>query len=176
MTTQIRPALRAPASPSDGVATRRAVVVFLDDNDGARVHALATQAYDHLASVEEAAALGPVNVIGIGAGASAALAAASGSGNPVGRLVLLSPRIGDNSDLGSISAPTLVAVGSDDTLGAADARRCYDEMESCYLTIVYAAGRDVAADRPEATAALIENFLEAGETFPVRTATHRLYP
>ncbi|HEX8301150.1 hypothetical protein [Sphingomonas sp.] len=118
----------------------------------------------------------PANVVGVGKGAEAALAAAAASPGRVARLVLIAPQIPDQAPLASIETPTLVIIGSDDLAGAAQGRRCSEEMPSCYLMLVYAAGRDVAAARPEATATLIEQFLESGETFPVRTTSHMLHP
>lgn len=161
---------------AQAVTRRRVVVLFSGGDRHESAQALLDEAYDCVCSVEDAASAGPVSVVGVGSGAAAALAAAAAQDPLVDRLVLLSPSIGEQQALASIEIPALVIIGSDDALGAVDARRCSEEMASCYLMLVYSAGIDVAGDRPAATASLIEHFLEAGETFPVRTSTHKLHP
>lgn len=154
-------------------AGRRAILLFEGGEEDKAIVALLESTYhrgDATVSGE------PANVVGIGRGADAALAAVAASPGKVGRLILIAPEISEGTDLAAIEPPTLVVLGSDDLTGAPHGRRCADEMPSCYLMLVYAAGRDVAVARPEASAALIEQFLESGETFPVRTSSHMLYP
>jgi len=154
-------------------ADRRAIVLFAGGEEDRAMIDLLGAAYRR----SDAIGFGdPANVVGIGRGADAAIAAVAASPEQVGRLILIAPQIADDANLASIETPTLVVVGSDDMAGAPHGRRCSDEMPSCYLMLVYAAGRNVAEARPEATAALIEQFLDSGETFPVRTSSHMLHP
>jgi len=119
---------------------------------------------------------GRVTVIAIGSASEAALAAVTASPDGVSRLILLSPRLADERLLALIETPTLVAVGSKDREGAAIGRRCTELMPSCYLMYVYDAGADFAVTRPEATIALLDQFMDLGETFPVRTDSNMIHP
>lgn len=166
----------AVAAGDEPSGPRRTIVLFTGgDEDGAGAELLLS-AYDRVTSIGQGSDAAAANVVAIGLGADAALAAVSACSKGVRRLILITPEIAADAPLASIETPTLVVVGSEDSIAAPFGRRCSDEMPSCYLMLVYAAGRDLARERPEATAALIERFLESGETFPVRTATHRLYP
>ncbi len=87
-------------------------------------------------------------------------------------LILVSPPPPDGSSLPGV--PTLVVCGTDD----ADAQgRVYrEQMVNCHYVLVYAAGADVARDRPAAFAALVSDFLARRERFIVNQRSGLLHP
>src|SRR5262249_18507657 len=78
-----------------------------------------------------------------------ALRLAAEQPNRVLALVLAGPAgEPDEALLGAVVAPTLVAFGTDD--GSENGRVYREKMSNCHFVLVYAAGRDIARDRPEA--------------------------
>ena len=114
-------------------------------------------------SVAEA---GPVQygLIGTSDGANAALLHALENPESVEALVLISPNAvrpadgdagGDGADLegrlGEVQCPTLVIFGSEDRSVPPGTAAIYRErVPNCNVAYVYAAGRDIAAERPQA--------------------------
>jgi pimeloyl-ACP methyl ester carboxylesterase len=79
--------------------------------------------------------------------------------------------------LGGLTAPTLVVTGArDDTAAAARGRRFKELMPGVHLVFVYDAGRAVAADRPEAFAEVVGDFLERREAFVISRAVTVIHP
>ena len=72
---------------------------------------------------------------------------------------------------------TLVLFGSEDRLTPPELGRHYRELlPNCQFVIVYDAAHAVHADRPEAFAAIVADFLEHREEFVVRRESGLLYP
>jgi 4,5:9,10-diseco-3-hydroxy-5,9,17-trioxoandrosta-1(10),2-diene-4-oate hydrolase len=70
--------------------------------------------------------------------------------------------------LADIKAVTLVLVGTRDGVIPPDTGRLYVErIANCYYALVYDAGHDIEAERPEALFAAVRDFLEHRETFVV---------
>jgi pimeloyl-ACP methyl ester carboxylesterase len=73
--------------------------------------------------------------------------------------------------------PTLVLLGTEDRITPPELGRLYRELlPQCQFVIVYDAAHVIYADRPEAFAAIVEEFLERREEFVVRRESALLYP
>jgi pimeloyl-ACP methyl ester carboxylesterase len=73
--------------------------------------------------------------------------------------------------LRGLAIPTLVLVGTRDDVSAPEAARFYkDVMPSAHLVFVYDAGHAIAADRPDALAEVVGDFLERHEAFVISRA------
>jgi len=70
--------------------------------------------------------------------------------------------------LRDIHTATLVLVGTRDEILPAETGRLYVErLPNCYYALVYDAGHEIEAERPEALFAAVRDFLEQRETFVV---------
>jgi pimeloyl-ACP methyl ester carboxylesterase len=70
--------------------------------------------------------------------------------------------------LGDLQTATLVLVGTRDEILPAETGRLYVErLPNCYYALVYDAGHEIEAERPEALCAAARDFLEQRETFVV---------
>jgi 4,5:9,10-diseco-3-hydroxy-5,9,17-trioxoandrosta-1(10),2-diene-4-oate hydrolase len=70
--------------------------------------------------------------------------------------------------LGDIHTATLVLVGTrDESLPAETGRLYVERLPNCYYALVYDAGHEIEAERPEALFAAVRDFLEQRETFVV---------
>ena len=70
--------------------------------------------------------------------------------------------------LGEISCATLAVFGLNDRIVTPEAARLYREkIPNCNISLVYDAGHAIVADRPEALASLVTDFVERRETFIV---------
>jgi pimeloyl-ACP methyl ester carboxylesterase len=79
--------------------------------------------------------------------------------------------------LGGLAVPTLVVFGTRDMLIPPELGRVYREkMPNCQYVLVYDAGHEVGADRPEAFASLVSDFLERREAFIVTQKSSLLHP
>jgi pimeloyl-ACP methyl ester carboxylesterase len=124
------------------------------------------------------------NLLGTSSGSTAALALALEEPQRVSALVLESPTVlraeASNGEveprLGALAMPTLVLLGTADAEVPAAMGRVYKErIASCHLVLVYAAGHAISADRPEAFAEVVVDFLERREAFVIsreRTVIH----
>jgi pimeloyl-ACP methyl ester carboxylesterase len=75
-----------------------------------------------------------------------------------------------------LDVPTLVVWGTEDRAISPRMAREYPAlMPRCRLVFVYDAGHGIDADRPEAFAAVVGDFLERGEQFVVATGSGLLY-
>jgi pimeloyl-ACP methyl ester carboxylesterase len=179
-------------------AGRGAPLVHLQDSGGLR----ATPAHDLLArhfrvvalelpgASEPAALVAPAitrlgletfNLMGTGVGGTVALRLALQAPGRVLALVLEAPTAirPDHRDaelerrLADLATPTLVLFGTADPVTPPEAGRIYKAlMPNCHLVFVYAAGHAIGADRPEAFAEVVADFLERHEAFVIsRTAT-----
>ncbi len=120
-------------------------------------------------------------VMGVAHGAALALAQAIVAPEQIDKLILLSPRFAQSAEavanLAQVKAPTLVLVGTRDTSGSVEAGRlCREKIRVCHLSFVYDAGQAIAADRLEACADSIADFLEQGEQFIIFRESQMIRP
>src|SRR5262249_18808570 len=105
--------------------------------------------------------------------AAIAIAHAIAFGDLVEALILLAPSCpssGADIDLPleELNAPTLVFFGTRDQVVKPETERIYARrVPKCFYTLVYDAGHDIGADRPQALLAVVRDFLEHREKFLV---------
>ena len=119
----------------------------------------------------------PYALVATADGAAAAIRRAAQSPQRVAVLVLVSPAAPPlpPSELGRIQCPTLVVFGNDDP--QSDTARIYRaHIPNCHIALVYAAGPDIAAQRPQALLNLVADFLERRETFIVANRSRIINP
>ena len=79
--------------------------------------------------------------------------------------------------LSGLATPTLVLLGTADDVGPPAMGRVYKAlMSNCHLVFVYAAGHAISADRPEAFAEVVLDFLERHEAFVISRAQTVIHP
>ena len=79
--------------------------------------------------------------------------------------------------LRELQVPTLVVFGTLDQIISPDMGRVYRAiMPSCHFVLMYDAGHELAAERPEAFAALVHEFVEYREKFLVKRESGLLHP
>jgi pimeloyl-ACP methyl ester carboxylesterase len=79
--------------------------------------------------------------------------------------------------LSGLTVPTLVVFGTEDAVISPAMGRIYREkMPNCNFVLVYDAGHEVNADRPEAFVSLVGDFLERREAFIVTQTSSLLNP
>jgi pimeloyl-ACP methyl ester carboxylesterase len=79
--------------------------------------------------------------------------------------------------LGGIKAPVLAIFGTRDAVIAPETGRLYRErIPNCYYVLMYDAGHAIAAERPQALAQLLGDFLERGEAFVVNRTSGLINP
>jgi hypothetical protein len=107
-----------------------------------------------------------------------AIAHAIDFGERIEGLVLIAPTASalDDFRLEEIKAPTLVLFGTGDEIGCKSGRIYARRIENCFFTLVYDAGMDVAADRPDALHAVVRDFLEYREKFVVGHESSAINP
>ena len=128
-------------------------------------------------------------LVGISDGANAALQHALANPETVDVLVLVSPTAirpagdanGDAAEmearLSDVQCPTLVVFGQEDRSMQPEAAGIYRErIPNCNVAFVYAAGHDIAADRPQALVNLVSDYLERRETFIVQNRSSVINP
>jgi pimeloyl-ACP methyl ester carboxylesterase len=100
------------------------------------------------------------------------------SGSPLARRLRGPDRDAElESRLPGLATPTLVVFGTRDTVIPPAMGRVYKElMPNSHLTFVYDAGHAVGADRPEAFAEVVVDFLERGEAFVISRARTVINP
>jgi pimeloyl-ACP methyl ester carboxylesterase len=92
-------------------------------------------------------------------------------------LVLVAPSSPPPDDASALDLPILVLVGTRDaTHVKAIARRYRATLKSCYYVLVYDAGSAVAADRPEAFADIVTDFLTRREAFVLNNESGLINP
>jgi len=81
------------------------------------------------------------------------------------------------SQLRDLNVPTLVLFGTEDRMIPSEMGRIYREiMPNCHLILVYDAGHAIDADRPEAFASVVSDFLERHEQFVVTRTSSVIHP
>jgi len=116
------------------------------------------------------------NLLAGPAAARTALDVARAAPERVLGLVLESPPATADVDLAAVAAATLVLCGTLDAETTPAARRCAVLLPNGHLVFVYAAGRTIALDRPEAFAEVAGDFLERHEAFVINRATTLIHP
>ena len=126
-------------------------------------------------------------LVGVSDGAGAALQHALHEPERVEVLVLVSPTAIRPTDsegtaelearLPDVQCPTLVVFGQEDRSVRPDAASIYRErIPNCNIAFVYAAGHDIAAERPQALVNLVSDYLERRETFIVQNRSSVINP
>jgi pimeloyl-ACP methyl ester carboxylesterase len=120
------------------------------------------------------------NLWGGAAGCRDALALATANQAAIDALVLEAPPALDDDNhagLNLASGPALVVYGTRDTVVPPESGRAYKQhLPNCQYVLVYAAGHSVSADRPEAFASLVGDFLDRREAFIVTQKSSLLHP
>lgn len=118
----------------------------------------------------------PCAMVATGDDAMAAVRRAVQSPQRVSVLVLIAPpELPPPGELGRIQCPTLVVFGNDDP--RADTARAYRaQISNCHIALVYDAGSDIMAQRPQALLNLAADFLERRETFIVANRSRVINP
>jgi pimeloyl-ACP methyl ester carboxylesterase len=115
---------------------------------------------------------------GTGAGATAAAWRAVEAPDRVSALILVAPEppgAGLCDRLETLDVATMVICGTHDAVATSQAGRTYKRLVArCDLVYVYDAGDDVAADRPDAFAALVNDFVVRREGHVVRLESREL--
>jgi pimeloyl-ACP methyl ester carboxylesterase len=79
--------------------------------------------------------------------------------------------------LGGLPVPVLVLLGTADSIVPPEVGRIYRAtLPSCHFVLVYAAAHAISADRPEAFAELVGDFLERREQFIVTRTSGLVHP
>jgi pimeloyl-ACP methyl ester carboxylesterase len=79
--------------------------------------------------------------------------------------------------LAELDVPTLVLLGTEDQISRAELGDIYREMMPiCQVVMIYDAAHAIDADRPEAVAAVMEDYLARQERFLVKEQSGLLYP
>jgi len=114
------------------------------------------------------------NVLATGRASRDALGLARDMGDRVLALALESPEApGDVTP----AAPTLVLLGTRDDSGApAAGRACAQRIPGAHLVFVYDAGHAISADRPDAFAEVVADFLERHDAFVISRSTTVIHP
>lgn len=118
----------------------------------------------------------PYALVAMGDDAVAAVRRAVQYPQQVSVLVLIAPpELPPSADLGRIQCPTLVVFGNDDP--RADTARAYRaQIPNCHIALVYDAGPNIMAQRPQALLNLAADFLERRETFIVAKHSRIINP
>jgi hypothetical protein len=88
----------------------------------------------------------------------------------------LSDALGEPA-LEEIRAPALVLFGTRDHVVAPETGRTYARrIPKCFYTLIYDAGHDIGADRPQALCAIVRDFLEQREKFLVPHESSAINP
>ena len=76
-----------------------------------------------------------------------------------------------------LAQPVLVLLGTDDKVTPPEGARRYRAfLQSCHLMFVYGAAQTIDADRPEAFASVVGDFLTRKEQFVVRETSALVHP
>lgn len=170
------------------MSATRTLIVIAADGDGlgdaepllARDRLVRTLTMPSDAALD--AALDDENVVDLLAreeGASAALRLVARSPDRVASLVLDSPPAPENfaSLLPQLALPVLVLYGTGDRATSTEHGRGYKALlPNGWFVMVYAAGYDIANDRPEAYADLVGDFLARGARFTISEQSSRINP
>jgi pimeloyl-ACP methyl ester carboxylesterase len=136
----------------------------------------------HTTSIQENAvanAIGPhasepVGLIADATSAHAALRLAAARPDLVRALALIAPAVPDKSP-GELKTPVMALFGTHDA-PAHIGRGMREVISACHVMFVYDTDRDMANQRPEAVAAILREFVQAGDRFLVTSKSSKIYP
>jgi hypothetical protein len=141
-----------------------------------RVTVLSADSGEALAAWIGAGGLDKVGLLASGPKAAVALAAAEAAGERIQSMVLVSPDgvIDASGEPPAVrrggAAPKAVLIGSLDRSQPPGALSLYRKaLAACHPVLVFGAGRDLAADRPEAFADVAGDFLDRQARFALST-------
>ena len=79
--------------------------------------------------------------------------------------------------MGSFQPPVLVVWGTEDRMIPSEMGRVYvEKLPTAFLVLLYDAGHEADADRPEAFAELVGEFIERGAEFVVNRRSGVVHP
>jgi pimeloyl-ACP methyl ester carboxylesterase len=168
-------------TPAHELLSRHFRVVVFDAPDRSQTPALAATMTRAIGVLS----LGPFNLMGTSSSAGTALGIALRESAGVTALVLESPTTirPEARDaqlerrLAELTTPTLVLLGTEDTVVPSAAGRIYKEkLPAGHLVFVYGAGHAISTDRPAAFAEVVIDFLERREAFVISRATTLINP
>ena len=80
-------------------------------------------------------------------------------------------------EFSKVTMPTLVLFGTSDRVIPPEMGRFYRELlPNCHFVLLYDAGHAIDADRPDAFASVVGDFLERREGFLIRRESGLVYP
>ena len=130
-----------------------------------------------LHAVRETPATGAFALWGTASGVVAALRIALQTPERVTALVLESPDQEPEPWMRDVRASALVLLGTHDAGASPGLGARYKALlPNCHLVWVYDAGRDIAANRPEAFTDVVADFLERREAFVINRTPSRIHP
>ena len=116
----------------------------------------------------------PVSLIADTAAANAALRLATSRPDLVRALALIAPAVPEKIT-GEFKRPVMALFGTRDAPGQMG-RKMREAISGCHVMFVYDTDHDMANQRPEAVAAILREFLTAGDRFLVTSKSGKLYP
>ena len=116
----------------------------------------------------------PVGLIADAAAANAALRLATSRPELVRALALIAPAVPEKV-AGEFKTPVMALFGTRDA-PAQIGRKMREAISGCHVIFVYDTDRDMVNQRPEAVAAILREFLIAGDRFLVTSKSGKLYP
>jgi pimeloyl-ACP methyl ester carboxylesterase len=137
------------------------------------VHATSIQD-DAIANAIRPHASESVVLIADAASAPAALQLAAAQPDLVQALALIAPAVPDKT-AGELKTPVMALFGTRDA-PAHIGRSMREAISGCHVMFVYDTDHDMANQRPEAVAAILREFLQAGDRFLVTSKSGKIYP
>jgi pimeloyl-ACP methyl ester carboxylesterase len=116
----------------------------------------------------------PVSLIADAASAGAALRLAAARPDLVQALALIAPQV-PNKLPGEFKTPVMALFGTRDA-PAHIGRSMREVISGCHVMFVYDTDHAMANQRPEAVAAILREFLQAGDRFLVTSKSGKIYP
>jgi len=168
-------------TPAHELLSRHFRVVVFDAPDPGQTPELATTVTRAIGALS----LGPFNLMGTSSSAGTAVGVALRASAGVTALVLeapttIRPEARDaelERRLAELTTPTLVLLGTEDTVVPSAAGRIYKEkLPAGHLVFVYGAGHAISTDRPEAFAEVVIDFLERREAFVISRGQTVIHP
>jgi hypothetical protein len=133
-----------------------------------------TAATEELANAIGPHASEPVGLIADTANAHAVLQLAASRPDLVQALALIAPQIPDKLP-DEFKTPVMALFGTRDA-PAHIGRSMREVISGCHVMFVYDTNYDMANQRPEAVAAILHEFLQAGDRFLVTSKSSKIYP
>jgi pimeloyl-ACP methyl ester carboxylesterase len=116
----------------------------------------------------------PIGLIADATSADAALRLAAARPDLVRAVALIAPAVPDKLP-GEFKTPVMALFGTRDA-PAHIGRSMREVVSGCHVMFVYDTDHDMANQRPEAVAAILREFLQAGDRFLVTSKSGKLYP